>query len=400
MDDGYLYVLINPSIEGNVKIGTCKQDPASILDELTKEPNVATNSTLVYRDYVERNCEILEKEIYRNLLESYSVQQDDLGFLKVEPYEAIECIQKVKSSPLPISHTSSMQNDIPKRAFELFDEACNYYYGRGSTVQDYREAENLFKQSSELGVLPSYIYLGRIYEYGDGGDPNIKKALEYYEAGVRSGSNVCNAKIACLYWRDTEIKDIEIGKKYWKTYFKQLDHSIITKDDYANFSFYLSLSKENHLEIDYKDILGAYKKPLLKLLQIRKDVCLEQHAGNQPFRDYMLSIIHEEMDFVDALAPVHLEDGYSNFAISSDLLHITNMGTILLADVERGAFHVGDDLEISAPGISVKSTIKKIDKYGQFIEKASEGDSVGFLVTGSEEELKFVKLGASILKSI
>ncbi|MBU9712732.1 SEL1-like repeat protein [Evansella tamaricis] len=400
-NSGYIYVMLNLAMEGKVMVGRVKDDPAMTLDGSQAPTDKDTQRILVYREFFAENIDLLEIEL-NNWLKDNDKDNSN-GYFQVEPYQIIDKIQQLHTSFFPerkdgLVFPPNGGSDIPMDAFVLFDQACDYYYGRGSIGKDYREARRLLEEAHGLGVLAASIYLGRMFEYGEGVEPDVVKALQYYESAVAGGSNVGCAKIACLYWRDTVVKDLELGKQWWDRYFTSLDHHVITKDDYSNFNFYITLANENQLEIGYRDTLAIYKNQMIKLLEIRWDVCNEQHSGNIPFREYMLDIIQKEIAFVQSLEAKDLPGVSEDFAITSDFLNISNMGIILLANVERGEFAAGNTIKINAPGgISVDGKIKKIEKFGKFSEMASAGESVGFLVDGSQEELMFVKTGASIV---
>lgn len=392
MNGGYIYVAIHSIENKKLEIGRSALDPALALQ------NEQRLSILVYRKFFSEGIDWVNKALSREF-QPFQLEGKE-GFFQIEPYKVIESIEKISDIA---SQTQPQSDNIPAikgsstEGYLLFDEGCNYYYGRGNIPQDYGKAMELFENASQNGVLLAYIYLGRMYEYGDMGEIDVTKALSYYLTGAENGSNSCNGKIASLYWRDSSLRDLEKGATYWNKYFTNLDHSLVTKDDYSNFSFYISLALENQQEVNYTDILSVYKKPLLELLQIRKDICNEQHTDNLPFKKYMLNVIESEMALVEALEEKKLVDVPTNFAISSDILHIENLGVILLADVQRGAFQTGDQIQINTPGKTVATKIKKIERYQQFTDTASEGDNVGFLIDEKEEDIRFIKAGASIV---
>ncbi|MFA9558219.1 hypothetical protein ACERII_12990 [Evansella sp. AB-rgal1] len=386
MSAGYIYAVMDSATDGRITIKKTNQDPTELFPENEK-------NSLLYREYFEDSIEGAEQRIHDLLHKSRQTEYSNV--FQVAPYEAIECIQRVKMEPLP--QLANPTKEIPVAAYDLFDNACNYYYGRGQIPQDYEKAKEFFHEASQQGVLPAFVYLGRMFEYGDGVQQDAEKALEFYKMGAKRGSNLCHAKIGCLLWRDTKVKNLETGKKHWNNYFTQLDHTLITKDDYSNFNFYITLAKENQLDIHFEDILAMYKTQMLQLLNIRKDVVVEQHAHNLPFKKYMVSLIDEEMEFVHSLITKETPDLPENYAICTDYITIPNMGIIILADVERGSFHVGDSINLRSPsGTSHQTVITKIDRYGEFTSSTKEGENVGFLIHADEKKVKFVKGDATI----
>ncbi|MCD8511376.1 MAG: hypothetical protein LRY73_16950 [Bacillus sp. (in: Bacteria)] len=391
INKGYIYIVIHSIDERKLEIGSSEEDPA--LSQHLK----ASSSVLIYRKYIPEGLDWVQKSISREYKDSQLKDTDN--FFQNEPYKIIESIEKITNAPeqVPPATDTSPSIQWNTEGYTLFDEGCNYYYGRSNIPQDYGKALDLFEKASQKGVLPAYIYLGRMYEYGDMGEVNVTKALAYYEAGAERGSNSCNGKIASLYWRNSPLKNVEEGATYWHKYFTNLDHTLVTKDDYSNFNFYISLALENQLEVNFANVLAVYKKQMLELLQMRKDICNEQHTDNLPFKKYMLNVIESEMALVEALEQKETPDVPSNFAISSDILNISNMGVIILADVQRGNFQNGDTIQINTPGKTVTTKIQKIERYQQFTETATVGDNVGFLIDEKDEDYRFVKGGASIL---
>lgn len=90
--NGYIYVMINPSLEGMVKIGKTKRDPNERVKELSSATGVPTPFILVfYKPF--RNCDSAEKAIHHILEEKGCRINDNREFFNISSTEAIKIVQ-------------------------------------------------------------------------------------------------------------------------------------------------------------------------------------------------------------------------------------------------------------------------------------------------------------------
>lgn len=68
MNEGFIYVLINPSLKDMVKVGKTLRDPEERVSELYQPTGVPTPFILVYKEFFE-DCSKAERRIHQ-LLES------------------------------------------------------------------------------------------------------------------------------------------------------------------------------------------------------------------------------------------------------------------------------------------------------------------------------------------
>jgi TPR repeat protein len=62
-------------------------------------------------------------------------------------------------------------------------------------AKNYLEAQRLLSEITETDPK-AFLYLGYIFEYGEGQDINIEKALEYYKKAATAGLDEAKSKIA------------------------------------------------------------------------------------------------------------------------------------------------------------------------------------------------------------
>jgi len=92
MNKGYIYIYINPRMEGLVKIGKTTRDPEEKIKKLSTT-GVPIPFILVYKKLV-GNCYKAE-EIIHTVLEAKGLRlNSNRNFFNMKPYEAIEIIEK------------------------------------------------------------------------------------------------------------------------------------------------------------------------------------------------------------------------------------------------------------------------------------------------------------------
>lgn len=62
-------------------------------------------------------------------------------------------------------------------------------------AKNYLKAQRLLSEITETDPK-AFLYLGYIFEYGEGQDINIEKALEYYKKAATAGLDEAKSKIA------------------------------------------------------------------------------------------------------------------------------------------------------------------------------------------------------------
>ena len=89
---GYVYVMINSSFDGLVKIGKTSRDPDERAKELSSATGVPTPFVVVfYKEF--DNCDIAESQIHQFLTDAGCRVNDNRDFFRVPVKEAIEVVQ-------------------------------------------------------------------------------------------------------------------------------------------------------------------------------------------------------------------------------------------------------------------------------------------------------------------
>jgi hypothetical protein len=88
---GYIYILINPSIPGMVKIGKTERDPSTRVSELSSATGVPQKFILVYQREV-NDCDFIERSIHSELTERGVRFATNREFFEIEVTEAINFV--------------------------------------------------------------------------------------------------------------------------------------------------------------------------------------------------------------------------------------------------------------------------------------------------------------------
>ena len=259
---GYIYALINPSLEGLVKIGKTTRDPTDRAKELSSSTAAPTPFVLAFDVYVE-DCS--EAEVYLHTLlqrRGYRVSENR-EFFNAPLKEIIKAMLEVEgSSAGPPPRTPTREK--PRGGWEdILDEAQAYYHGEGETIEDKKQAFKLFTQAARLGAPDAFYALGIMYRDGEGCDQDVQEALEQFKKGVASGSDECHAEMALLFMRE---KHIENARKCWAKYFRSDSFAGGLNGHEAAYGLaYMTEALEGALPIDHRDELQGYADQIVGL---------------------------------------------------------------------------------------------------------------------------------------
>jgi len=291
-ENGYVYVLMNPSMENLVKIGKSAKDPKDRAKELSSATGVPTPFVVVYDCYFE-NC--TQAEIYvHTFLENKGFRvSKSREFFEIPIKDAIDAVMKAQEhfgEFIPNDEnliaeeeglfSENTEDDLLSNLTykekttepwkDMFEIAETYYYGLGDEIQDFEEAMNYYLQAIKLGSIEAYCKIGYMYSLGEGVKENKSKAFQYFKEGAKKGDTECYAEMAMLF---AEQENIENALKSWKRYFE------LTTGDINSFygEVYIHFVIENKLELKYIDKLIVVKNEILEVLSNS----IDRHYGTE-----------------------------------------------------------------------------------------------------------------------
>lgn len=244
-EPGYLYLMINPSMEGMVKIGRTKLTPEQRAKELSAATGVPTPLQVVYEQYfsdvVEAEARVHALLEFRNFRVSVSRE-----FFLAPTKVAIDAVLRAKSmcgSSGDCEDQGTPDIDTPysqdKEEIthsnpwdEVMDLADKAYYGLDDTLEDHDEALKLYKQAARIGSGVACQMAGDIliFDFDE-----TAEALGFYKLGAMRGIDECWAEMAFIY----ALKDHkDNSNKCWRRYFKSRSYIQDKGEDEWNSKVY------------------------------------------------------------------------------------------------------------------------------------------------------------------
>ncbi len=176
---GYVYVLINPSIEGLIKVGMTTLEPEERARQLSGATGVPTNFVVAYKRYV-NDCMRAEKFVHTYLESKGYRINPKREFFSAPITEAINAIIAYNDED-DASCDEDILVDYSVYGGEL-ELGQAYHYGLENTMIDYDKAITHYKRAISLGApYQAYKGLGNLYFYEKN---DYQKALEYYQKSV------------------------------------------------------------------------------------------------------------------------------------------------------------------------------------------------------------------------
>lgn len=264
---GYIYILINASTDGIIKIGKTQRDPSERAKELSSATGVPTPFTVVYHAYF-NDCDKAEKFVHTKL-ERYRVA-NNREFFKVESNIAIDTVieaknyyAKTETNNGEITQTLAIESEPLEPGQEMFDVGEEYYYGHSDKIQDYDEALNFYQRAARLGHAEEFLQMGIMYRDGEGRNPDSKRAIEHFKEAINHGNDEGWAEMAEIFHTEGHQQN-EI--KCWNNYF--------SSKNFANFGirrpysvyYYVVATITNNKPLEYKNQIRQVKNEILEII--------------------------------------------------------------------------------------------------------------------------------------
>lgn len=233
-ESGHIYILINPSIDGLVKIGKTTRDPAARAKELSHATGVPTPFYVAFSIEVP-DCHSAEDYVYAVLEYNGFKRSPNREFFEIPLRKTIEVLLRVeKELKAEVGNISGSQTQ--SESFEgrekhpgvaILEKAIDFYYGFNGEIEDKKEAVRLLNQAKALNFEPAYTSLAEhfvlraedlsIENDVKGMQTLFEEALEILKEGSKRGHGRCYAKMAEIYG----VQDNDINaSKCWKKYFQ------------------------------------------------------------------------------------------------------------------------------------------------------------------------------------
>lgn len=219
---GYVYVMINPSLEGMVKIGKTTREPEERAKELSSATGVATPFIVVYKRQF-NNCHLAEKLIHTVLSDNGFRVNDQREFFSIDVTTAINLLMKMEDVESDYCEQEAETTSNEGLAESYYRKGDCYYYGFDNTFEDPDMALSCYQKAADLGCTEAYERIGDIWHNEKF---NVAKAIQAYKKGAESGAFWCYAWLAFIYGVEPDYQNEHNEKLAWDIFFQKADSSI------------------------------------------------------------------------------------------------------------------------------------------------------------------------------
>lgn len=209
---GYIYILINPSLQGLLKIGKTTRSPEERVRELSMATNMPTSFILAYQQNVS-DCDTVERMVHEELTDKGYRVADNREFFELPLHEAVSVVFSVasrfKDSEVEdFDDTDEEDNsgyEEESLGFPYYSKGLDFFYGMNGELQDYKLAADYFKKAVDLGESRAYFFLARIYLYGGVRlKKSVSKAFDYADLAKKYGHFHIYLYLADFYQKSYE----------------------------------------------------------------------------------------------------------------------------------------------------------------------------------------------------
>ena len=281
MEQGWIYVLVNSSTPGLVKVGRTTRPPADRAAELSAATGVPTPFVVAF-DQAFADCNEAERLVHAELDRRGLRVAPNREFFRGPPSDIVRIIIDMATGDIVGAAT-----DPSPSAERLCEAGDTALYGLGETLQDTGEALRCYKLAALRGSLPAYDRMGRTYVrlYETGRTrAGRRRALNVLKEGVRRGNYYCYCEMATLFALESHLANFA---KAWDLFFARRADSYreALEADPASFptacSLYIALALDLDIPPGHLAELTANAEVILAALLAELDRVKEHPPSRQ-----------------------------------------------------------------------------------------------------------------------
>jgi len=238
-DNGYVYVLMNPSMQNLVKIGKTTREPEKRAKELSSTTGVPTPFVVVYSCYFE-SCSDAESFIHKYLEKQDFRVSSNREFFEIPIKDAIDAVMKAKEEfgefqKINLEDDKDFEDDFDEydpdvdneEIVALNSKAFDLQYGLDDEIEDIDEAIKYYLKSLKLGSKEAKEQLETIYDdliSDNDNEENYKKAVKYGMEGLKIGLKNLSHALGAIYDNpEYSIYNMDKAISYYKEGFRNND---------------------------------------------------------------------------------------------------------------------------------------------------------------------------------
>jgi hypothetical protein len=289
MTAGYLYVLVNSSMPGLVKVGKTTRLPSDRASELSGVTGVATPFIIAFEQHFS-NCDEAESYVHTVLQRAGYREAINREFFRAAPNDVIRVIMGAPGLSDSPDQSSTDDFDLisqpdptddlkldawapqPKPWSGVLEEADNHYYGLANYIVDYDEALKLYKDAARLGSLLAYERIGVMHYSGEGVPKDMQKALSFFKEGAKRGNYYCHREMALLFSENIQTDN---ALKCWNNFFIKRSDGLTDEIEEASNKFphscgqYVEFCLASNTQINFLALMSPFAKEAAEMLNTR-----------------------------------------------------------------------------------------------------------------------------------
>ena len=147
MSAGFIYVLVNSSMPGLVKVGKTTRTPSDRVEELSGVTGVPTPFIVAYEEHFS-DCDAAEQFLHTKLTERGMRVSDSREFFRARVSEVVKLVASIPTNPPAYNSENGTQEEMVRELNrlaeiinpsapweEILDRADRFYYGLGDCIK-------------------------------------------------------------------------------------------------------------------------------------------------------------------------------------------------------------------------------------------------------------------------
>ncbi|PRE86668.1 GIY-YIG nuclease family protein [Burkholderia gladioli] len=224
---GYVYVLSNPSMPGQVKIGRTERNPITRRDELSRATGVPTPFVLESWELF-ADCWKAEKDVHRELQRLGQRVSNDREFFWVSVSQANAVLKRLAALEHGVDPGAPPSRQARAASDDQVDRGVKLLFGLDGQMRDARQALSNFEQAAALGSARGRYYSGRAaHVLANDARPKDRPELDHraqhhYQTAMAHPTDPSRVAAAGwsakLFWQRQQYG---AGEKAWNTFLER-----------------------------------------------------------------------------------------------------------------------------------------------------------------------------------
>ena len=186
MEQGWVYLLVNPTLPGLVKVGRTTRLPSTRVAELSHATGVATPFILVFEQAF-ADCVGAERDIHHVLDRCGMRVAPNREFFRGPTTELVRLVLQYAEQSGDIGACLATQS-----ALELLQQGDGHLFGQGDALQDLPEALRCYQLAAARGSVVAFERLGTIIAQTHGATRvGRSRAMLCFKDGAQRGNYYC-----------------------------------------------------------------------------------------------------------------------------------------------------------------------------------------------------------------